>query len=219
MEKIIELINHHKTKIRIITIIVIMVMILLGIYIYIDNDSKKYEVEEISNFYYYPIYENGRMGVIDANGNLLVEPTYDNIKIPNPEKAVFICDDGQSIIIQNDKKELLFSEYEHVNEIDTKGTISNIPYEKRVLSYQKDGKYGLINYEGTQITKPIYDEIESLENKEGELLVKKDGKYGVINQKGATIIRPQYDDIVADGYYTKEEKYGLSGYIVSLKTR
>jgi len=142
-----------------------------------------------------------------------------NIKIPNPKKAVFICDNGQNRVVQNEKKEILFSEYEQVKEINIKGTISNIPYEKRVLAYQKDGKYGLVSYEGKQITKPIYEEIESLENKEGELLVKQNGKYGVINQKGATIIKPQYDQIVADGYYTKEQKYGLSGYIVSVKTR
>ena len=68
------------------------------------------------------------------------------------------------------------------------------------------------------ITKPIYEEIESLENKEGELLVKKDGKYGVISQKGACIIKNEYDGIIADGYYDEQHKYALSGYIVLLKT-
>lgn len=216
MEKVVEFINTHKIKIGIIGVIVIL---LLGIYFYIDNNNKKYEATEILSFLYYPLYEDGKMGVIDANGTILVEPIYDNIKIPNPEKAVFVCNDGENTIILNDKKEVLFSEYEEVSQIDIRGTISNIPYEKRVLRYKQDGKYGLISYEGKQITKPIYEEIESLENKEAELLVKRNGKYGVINQNGATIIKPQYDSIVADGYYTKEQKYGLSGYIVSLKTR
>lgn len=102
--------------------------------------------------------------------------------------------------------------------IDTKGTLNSIPYEKRVLRYKENGKYGLIDYEGKVITKPIYEEIESLENKEGELLVKKDGKYGVISQKGSCIVKNEYDGIVADGYYDERQKYALSGYIVSLKT-
>lgn len=220
MEKILELMKAHKTTVGIVAAISsIIIIVVLGIYFYVDNVNKKYEVEEVSDFLYYPIYEEGKMGVIDANGNILIEPVYDDVKIPNPEKAVFICRDEEDSHVRNSKNEILFSEYEQVTQIDTKGTLSNIPYEKRVLRYKKDGKYGLIDYEGKQITKPIYEEIESLENKESELLVKKEGKYGVINQKGATIIKPQYDNITADGYYTEEQKYGLSGYIVSLKTR
>lgn len=88
-----------------------------------------------------------------------------------------------------------------------------------MLRYKEKDKYGLIDYEGKVITKPIYEEIESLENKEGELLVKKDGKYGVISQKGACIIKNEYDGIIADGYYDETQKYALSGYIVTLKTR
>lgn len=36
------------------------------------------------------------------------------------------------------------------------------------------GKFGLINYEGKVITKPIYEEISSVKYKEGEILAKKD---------------------------------------------
>ncbi|MBO5479301.1 MAG: WG repeat-containing protein [Clostridia bacterium] len=220
MGNILEWIKSHKIKVGIIVaVVLIIVIVTLGIYFYIDYQNKKYEVEEVSSFRYYPIYERGKMGVIDTNGNVLIDPIYENVKIPNPEKAVFICKEIDKTIVQNDKKEVLFSEFEEVSQIDTKGTVSNIPYEKRVLRYKQNGKYGLIDYDGKVITKPIYETIESLENKESELLVQKDGKYGVINQKGASIIEIEYDSIVADGYYDEEHKYALSGYIVSLKTR
>lgn len=220
MEKIIEFVKNHKMKIGIIVAtIFVIVAIVLGIYFYIDYQKKQYEVEEVSNFLYYPLYENGKIGVIDTSGNVLVAPTYDDIKIPNPQKAVFICQDAEKNVIQNDKKEILFEEYEQVSPIDTRGTVSNIPYEKKVLQYKRNGKYGLIDYEGKIITKPMYEEIQGLENKESELLVKKDGKYGVINQKGAQIIKAEYDGIVADGYYDEEQKYALSGYVVFVKTR
>ena len=38
-----------------------------------------------------------------------------------------------------------------------------MPYEKKVLRYKQNGKYGLIDYEGKVITKPIYEEIEGLD--------------------------------------------------------
>lgn len=220
MEKVVEFVKNYKIKIAIIVaIFLISIVIGLGICFYLDYQNKQYEVEEVSSFQYYPVYEKGKMGVIDTSGNILVEPIYEEVKIPNPQKAVFICQDTEKTVIQNDKKENLFSEYDQVSPIDTRGTVSNIPYEKRVLRYKKGEKYGLIDYEGKVITKPIYDEIQGLENKESELLVKKDGKYGVINQKGAQIIKIEYDQIVADGYYDEQQKYALSGYIVSVKTR
>ena len=44
-------------------------------------------------------------------------------------------------------------------------------YEKSVLKYKKNEKYGLIDYSGKQITEAIYGQIDSLGYKEGELLV------------------------------------------------
>lgn len=93
-----------------------------------------------------------------------------------------------------------------------------MPYEKSVLKYKVDDKWGLIDLKGNVVTQAKYDSIEGLRNKEGELLISKNGKYGVINTKGAELIKAEYDYISGDEYYTQEEKYGLSGYILGLKT-
>ena len=140
----------------------------------------------------------------------MIEPVYDTIKIPNPEKAIFICEKQGNTIVLNEKQQETFTEYENVEAILIHGIVSSIPYEKTVLKYKKNGKYGIISYDGKEITKPIYDEIRGLENKESELLVKRDGKSGVINAKGAKLIDTLYDNIVADGFYTEDAKYGLS---------
>ena len=91
-------------------------------------------------------------------------------------------------------------------------------YEKSVLKYSKDGKYGIISIDGKKITNPIYDEIDTLQYKEGELLVKKNNKYGVINIKGTTLIKIKYDSVNCDKYYDEENGYKYSGYIVSKTT-
>lgn len=76
--------------------------------------------------------------------------------------------------------------------------------------------YGLIDYEGKKITKPIYQEIDSIGYKEGELLVKKDDKYGLINIEGKTLINLKYDSITCDAYYNNSN-YNNAGYIVQLR--
>ena len=91
-------------------------------------------------------------------------------------------------------------------------------YEKSVLKYKENDKYGLIDFSGKKITKPIYDEIDSVSYKEGELLVKQNDKFGVINIKGNVIVDIDYAKISVDGYYTDKNQYKYAGYIVSNKT-
>lgn len=49
---------------------------------------------------------------------------------------------------------------------------SNGNYEKSVLKYKSDNKYGLIDFSGNKITDAIYDSIEGFNYREGILLVK-----------------------------------------------
>ena len=99
-----------------------------------------------------------------------------------------------------------------------KDVASDLVYEKTTLEYEKNGKFGIISIDGEKITEPIYESIDTLQFKEGELLVKLNGKYGVINIKGATIVKPLYDSIESDKYYESGINYKKSGYIVSKTT-
>ncbi len=216
MEKVLNIVKSNKIIIIIAIIILIIAIIIANIIL--ENKKKEYSLIEVSEYKYFVVNIDNKYGVMDATGKILIEPNYNNVIIPNPERAVFICDNAGKNIILNDNKEELFSKYDEVSEISINGIASSIPYEKTVLKYKKDEKFGLISYDGKEITKPIYDEITGLKNKETEMLVKKDGKCGVINAKGATLIKEEYDDIVADGFYTEDNKYGLSGYILNNKT-
>lgn len=206
-------------KIKVLISIIILILIIIGVYKILESKKKEYNLIEVSTYNYFILKKDSKYGVIDSKGKVIIEPIYDNVKIPNPEKAVFICKKADKLITLNNSSEQIFTEYEEIDSISINGIVSNIPYEKTVLKYKKNGKYGVISFEGKEITKPIYEEIKGLENKETELLIKLNGKYGVINVKGAKLIKPQYDNIIADGFYTDKDKYGLSGYIVSNKTK
>lgn len=215
-----------KRKIIILAISIIIITILIFIGIELINKSKRdYKIEKITDFKYYTIIKEGKTGVIDTQGRTIIDANYDAVKIPNPLKPVFICiydydsnTGTHKSKVLNDKNEEIFKEYDNVTSIQIKDIVSSVPYEKSVLKYEKDNKYGLINFEGKVIVKPIYDEIESMPYKEGELLVKKEDKYGVINIKGAKLIDIKYDTISGDNYYSKENEYKLGGYIVGNKT-
>lgn len=143
------------------------------------------------------------------------------ITIPNPSKPIFIGyikyepekEEYQTEIL-NEKNEKILTQYEQVLPLMFKDASSEVPYEKSVLCYKENGKYGIINFQGKKITKAIYDSIESLLYKEGCLLVKQNDKYGIINIKGKKVIDTLYDSISADGYYDEETKYQKAGFIV-----
>lgn len=202
----------------IIYILIIAIVVILG-YRFFQKRNKNYELEIVESYNYYPIFKDEKYGIIDLQGNILVEPQYKKVIIPNPLKDVFVCvKEDDTKVILNQSGEQLFTNFEEVSEIKFSGTVSSMPYEKSVLSYKENGKYGLIDYTGKQITKAIYEEIASVPYKEGEILIKEEGKYGVINNKGVTLIEAEYDVIEGDGYYKEDTKYKDSGYIVGNKT-
>ena len=205
--------------IRNIIIGIIVIAIISGITVYlVGKNARKYEVEKVNRYNYFVLEKDELLGVIDRSGNTVIEAKYDNVVIPNPEKALYICYERETPKTLNDKQEELFTNYQNVNPIRLQNITSDLMYEKSVLTYEQDGKYGLIDFNGKQITKPIYESIEGLPYKEGELLVKQNGKYGVINIRGKKLIDIEYDKISVDGYYTSENNYKYAGYIISNTT-
>lgn len=214
-----------KNSKKIILIIVIFIVLILGgIFIYNQYMDKSYTIEKVDEFSYFILYEDEKYGVINSEGEIIVEPKYEMIIIPNPSKDVFIgylnynTKEEYKTEILNSKNERILTKYEKVEPLIFKDATTKVPYEKSILMYKENNKYGVIDFKGKKITNAIYDSIESLLYKEGCLLVKKDEKYGVINIKGKQIIETKYDSITADGYYDKNTEYRKAGFVVGIKT-
>ncbi len=209
-----------KKKNVIILVIIILIIALAGYFITkkIEHENKKYEIETITEYKYFVVKEENKYGVIDTKGNKIIETKYEDVKIPNPEKAIFVCYETEGTKVLNDNNQEILTEYKNIEPLRLKNVSSDLMYEKSVLKYSQDGKYGIIDFNGKRITKAIYDEIDTLQFKEGELLVKKEEKYGIINIKGTTLVKTKYDKIETDKFYEEGNEYKKSGYIVSKTT-
>lgn len=202
----------------VIAIVIILLVILVGVIIFKVNNKKPVEIIAQEPYEYFLMYTTDEaVGVIDKTGKEIIKPIYTCIYIPNQSKDVFICfTDDENYQILDSKGKDLFANYESVYPIVISDT--TLEMEKNVLSYEKDGKYGLIDYTGKELTKPIYDSVSSLTNKPGCILVKKDGLYGVVDSKGNIVIEPKYNTIKGDEYSSEAEGYSKTGYIISEKT-
>ena len=215
-----------KKKILIFISILILIIGIISIVKYNEYKQKlNYTLEQIGEENYFLLMQNNKYGVINKNGDIIIDPIYDVIEIPNPSKPIFICKNNYNtqtkeynIQVFNESKNQILYQYYIVEAIKLNNVENNGNYEKSVLKYKSENKYGIIDFNGNKITDAIYESIEGFEYKEGLLLVKKDGKYGIININGVSIIKEKYDEILCDGYYTNDSKYSKSGYIVGTRT-
>ena len=218
----------NKKKLIIILSIVVAIIIVATVLItiYIKNKSKyDFEIERVTEINYNIINSKDRYGVIDREGNVVVEPIYDIVQIPNPSKDIFVCmyeynveKREYKVKVLNAKGNELYPGYDNIQAIPTETTYDGIPFEKTVLKYKKDGKYGLLNINGKEITAAEYDQILAISYKEGMLLVKQNDKCGVININGKIVIPIDYETITADNYYNEKTLYKTAGFIVSKKS-
>ena len=141
-----------KKKVIILTgILLIIIILAIVITMYLMKRAKYiYNVEKVSEINYNIINIDNRYGVIDKEGNVIIEPNYDVIQIPNPSKPIFICMSDYNTEtkeyatkVLNDKKEQILTGYESVQAIPTETTADGIPFEKTVLKYKMNYRANL----------------------------------------------------------------------------
>lgn len=222
----------------------------------INNKSEKLysnyeEVEPIQNIYsngtiYYEkdlliVKNNGKYGLINLNGDELLECTYDSIEpIKNIKNSYKIVKDGKVGLSDNSGNIIIDPEYKDIEALTDK-------YENGYIVQDNNNKYGLINYNKKQVLECKYDKIfnvygnnmyvvtengkTKLINQDGEtilstgfdeieeidtnILIKKNDKYGVIETSGNTLIEPTYNELkyIFDGKYIAENDDGNFGII------
>lgn len=209
-------------KKKIILICFLVIVILIGCILLFatrkkNEPNRDYELLGVSEYLYYPLQSGDKYGVIKRDGTVIVDPVYDEVQVPNQDRAIFVVKENNSYKVLNDKAEQIFKDVSDVTAIEGKDEYGNTVFNNTVLKYYENNKFGLISLDGKKITTAVYEEMQSLEDKYGEILVKQNGKYGVINIKGAILVQPKYDFVKGDGY-SKNGSYKDSGYIIGNKT-
>lgn len=213
---------------KVFAVIVAIVVVIMFIFIIKGILTKDKEQVKITSKDYFVIFQNNKWGVIDSNGDKVIEPSYEEmITIPNSKKDVFLCiydvnyETGEyKTKALNSKNEEIFTQYEQIEAISNKDANNNIWYEENALKVKKDGKYGIINLEGKELTSCEYEAIAIVEGIKDTLKVTKEGKVGVIDKEGKEILSTQYANVTNLGKDNKEGfiiegtdgKYGIVDY-------
>lgn len=217
-------IDSKKILASIIAIIVVIMIIYSLKILLIDNEKPK----DVSTLTTYQVaYDNEKWGVIDNKGSVVIKAEYDEmIMIPDKNKDLFICsydvdygNESYKTKVINRKGNEILKEYENIEPIENTDGMS-VWYENNVLKYKKDGKVGLINFDGKKILDAEYDDIYAMSGIERSIIIEKDGKKGLVNTSlGEIIIPVEYVEISSltdtyeNGYIVKnsESKSGVIG--------
>ena len=198
-----------KKVIAVVVAFILIIMFIVAIKSLLTSDSS---ASKLVSTTYFVINKNNKWGVIDNNAKTIIEAIYDEaIIIPNNKKPIFICtynanyENGTfETKVINERGKELFTEYNKVQALENYDENNNLWYENNVLLVEKDGKYGLINFEGTQILETVYENIYPLKGIQNSLITVKDGKLGLVDNSGHEVIKNEYQEIKSLGKDTKK---------------
>ncbi len=211
---------------KVFAVILAIIVIIMSVWIIRGILSKEGSSRGITSKTYFAAYQDNKWGVIDENGEFVIDPSYEEmIIIPDSKTDIFLCtydvnyDTGEySAKAINSKNEDIFTEYSKVEAISNHDENNNLWYEENVLKVQRDGKWGMINYEGEIILNTEYNSIQALPGVENAILVEKDGKYGIADNTGRLLLDVAYTEITnlgktnRDGYIVRDDT-GLYGIV------
>lgn len=216
--------NEPKLNIKKVIAVIIAVVVIIMFVIAIKNLLKSdTSANNMVSTTYFLLNKDNKWGVIDNNAKTIIEATYDDaIIIPNNKKDIFIItydanyEDGTyKTKVLNSKGKELFTEYDKVVALENYDENNNLWYEDNVLVAEKDGKYGLIDFNGNKILDINFEKIYAIKGIKNTLITEKDGKKGLVNCSGQEVIENKYDEIKSLGEDTKkyivklDNKYGI----------
>lgn len=196
---------NYKKIFAVIVLIIVIIMFIVGIKKLITTGINS--TGKISTISYFPVYSQGKWGVINSNGDTIIEPQYDEMPVvPNNSQTVFICtydvnyEDGTyKVKVVNEKNEDIIVGYDTIKFIDNINENLELNYANNALIVGKNGKYGLTDLTGKEILELSYDNIEPLKGIDNSLLLTKEGKVGLCDYKGNVIINTEYKEIKGIG--------------------
>ncbi len=158
---------------------------------------------------YFPVKQNKKWGLIDAEGRIVLSPKYEAIGEFKAFGYAVMQRDGGVGLLDKRGKEIVAPRYEDLKVLDStlisvldlgewmvinlqgkvvlpKGYSKVELWERDFLGFLKDGKWGVINKNGTPVIAPRYDEI--MQEKEGFFITRRSDQLGVFTEQGQEIL-------------------------------
>ena len=150
------------------------------------------------------IKKDGKLGLVNDNGNIIIEANYKDIKILGEtykEGYITVDENEKYGVVSATKKQILENNYDEISSV----------YLKEYYLVKENGKQKVINSKGETILDKGFDELKSATTN-GFIFVK-NNLYGEINTSGEVTLEAKYQDLkeIKDSTYIAklDNKYGI----------
>lgn len=154
-------------------------------------------VSQTSPIAYHISYVDGKYGVIDNNGIVIIEAKYSKVVLPNSYVGLFICytDDVTPPVFLNERGVTQFKDYDSASLIQATADSEATWYEDNIILVEKEGYYGAVDYKGQIIYDLDYQAIEPLGYEREKLVLTKDGSQALADTHGNILSDFAYTEI------------------------
>lgn len=165
---------------------------------------------------YFPIKVNKKWGLINAEGQIVLQPNYDAIGEFKRFGYAVMQRLGGVGLLDSKGKEIIPPRYDDLKVLDSMliavmrdggWSVINLHgdivlpkgYERvnilsdQYIAYRREDKWGIVDHRGRVISEPRYDEVTLAENQ--LFLVRKGGKLGLVNAEGRETLAGVADEI------------------------
>ena len=145
---------------------------------------------------YITVDQDNKYGLVDFNGEQIIENKYEKIDEIYSDKYFVIEETGKQKLIDKSGTILISDGFDEIKQIANSGVI-----------FVKDNKYGVMNFSGEVIIEAVYDDLKEINI--DMFSAKKDGKCGVIDNNKNEKVAFIYKDIIYNskaGIYIAEDE-------------
>jgi hypothetical protein len=151
---------------------------------------------------YFRVIKNGKAGVINSNGEILIPCEFDQVYDLTDDNYVKVLKNRKTGLYHIEQGIIISAEYDQI-----------WTFEGEMVKVLKDRKYGYINKDGLFVIPVEYNNIWS-PDENGLIKVLKDGKTGFYDTNGNVILPADYQQIWSfEGDLAKVLKNGKLGYV------
>ena len=126
------------------------------------------------------IYQNLNQGLLDRDGNILVEPAYQSIKLLDGDRAQVLAHHEWFLLTEKNQVQR------------TVKAEDLVPIDGKTI-YRYSNKFGILDLAMNVVLPAQYDNIKSIQN--DQLLARKVNKVGIIDSKNNIIVPFVYDSL------------------------
>ncbi|MBK8492640.1 MAG: WG repeat-containing protein [Saprospirales bacterium] len=157
-------------------------------------------IGEFKTFGYAVMQREGKVGLLGRDGQEILAPAFQDLKVLSPELMAVLQDD-QWMIINLQRRVVLPSGYDRV-----------VVLTSEFLSYQENGQWGVVSRQGQKVVECRYDAVQF--QSDGYFLTRKDDNFGVLTWEGEEVLPPNYDDIQIEEpgliFFKKQNRWGMA---------